>query len=168
MRFVNMILIFGVFSSIGCNSRKVSRPIQAEEKKETLLIWESSAMNAKRLYEVAIECRKLKLSPEDAKKRFDAIESSSRKALEICRKSGYTLPYKPDWGGREEYLRKVLLSDLMPDSSEKEKKEKNVQKHLDECIGRNVSDFRNGKISEAEKLKFDSTCIDNAKKEFSP
>ena len=115
-------------------------------KKDYLISVESSEMVEKRLYEVTQESDKLKRSKEELKIRIQAVFDSSRKAIEVCRKSNYTVPYKPDWGGREEILRKIQVNEIMPEKTVKEKKLKQIQIDVDRKRSQILSDLKSGLI----------------------
>ena len=140
----------------GCqkNDVKTYRSMEREEaKKDDRLIRESEDMVVKRAYEVELQAHKLGLSKEETKSRLQSVFDTSAQAIAACRKSGYTIPYKHDWGGREEYLKNVSLSDLMPEENEKQKKEKEIQLTLEKEVKTNKELLENGAIDEAERDK---------------
>ena len=145
--------------SAGCrrnnNDDDPNLRIRTEARKDDKLILESEDMLRKRTYEVQLECNKLGVSKEERKIRIQAVFDSSEKAIEACRKSGYKISYKPDWGGREDFLRTVLLSDLMPDRTNKEKKEKSIEMSLEKAIKKNEEDLISGLITEKTRAEKD-------------
>jgi hypothetical protein len=134
---------------IGCNKNQLTPnrlPEKFDIKKAEAIIREKGDMEAKRILEITLECRKSGKSLDERKKLIDEALQASEVAYAKSRNSKYTIPYSPDWGGHEKTLRGTTLSDLTPESPDK-----NKMKEIENELKIIEDAFKAGKISEIEK-----------------
>ena len=159
MRKVLLLLII-FFCVYGCRegiaTQDKSRPLNsAEIKNGEEIIREQSDLNAKRIYDIYLECKKESKSSEENKKMVSEALKASDVAMQRCKDARYSIPFKPDWGGREEYLSKVSLSDLMPGNTVDERMSKKMMRSMEKELKDNNDRMKLGIISEIEKSEND-------------
>ena len=161
MFFPIMIFTFLLFA-FGCkrpDSIYIKHAEKIDVKKAGEIIKEKNDMDSKRILDIDIQYKKKKISLAERNRKIKESMDASEIALEKCRKAKYSIPFKPDWGGREEYLRKVSHSDLMPEG-----REKNIVRKLENETKKIDLKFGSGQISQSERNKMMKELLDKYKR----
>lgn len=155
---LNCICIFILlFFSCGCKSNLDQNDVSynvyknVDMRKAERNLYDYSEMTAKRMCEVQIEWKRNHESKEILALKIKEVEESAKQAYAKCEKSNHELPFKPDWGGHEEFLRNALMSDLLPDTTDKEREIKTKMRSIDLESKEIHNKYFKRDISESEK-----------------